>query len=287
MDARRLIPVGVVVTALLVLAGIASHGRPLQGGQGSGPSATFFDYVATTLFIVAVFTLVVVVWGLLMWKRDGGGPPKRTRGNLLAALLFFFMASLIAVGISRSEFQRRLQAVLDRTQSQQPQRQRKGATGRNPNVRNPHVRWDEIAVVALVVGGVLAFVLVRRPKKLPMRELLRRRVALSHVLDESLDDLRNEPDVRRAIIAAYARMERALGRAGIARFPAEAPFEYLARALGELETSAESARRLTHLFERAKFSHHEPDEAMRGEAIDALIAVRDELRGPQPAAAAA
>ena len=62
--------------------------------------------------------------------------------------------------------------------------------------------------------------------------------------------------------------------------PAEAPFEYLERALTTLDTSAGSVRRLTALFEWAKFSHHEPDPAMRDEAVDALVAVRDELRAP-------
>ena len=109
---------------------------------------------------------------------------------------------------------------------------------------------------------------------------LGRQETLSLALDESLDDLRNDPDLRRAIVAAYARMEAALARAGLPRRPAEAPFEYLERALGTLDTSAESVRRLTALFEWAKFSHHEPDPAMRDEAVDALVAVRDELRAP-------
>ena len=81
-------------------------------------------------------------------------------------------------------------------------------------------------------------------------------------------------------MAAYARMEQALGRAGLPRNAAEAPFEYVERALQSLDTSAESARRLTALFERAKFSHHEPEPEMRDEAIDALLAVRDELARP-------
>ena len=75
-------------------------------------------------------------------------------------------------------------------------------------------------------------------------------------------------------------MEQALGRAGLPRHPAEAPFEYVERALLSLDTSTDSARRLTALFERAKFSHHEPAPEMRDEAIDALVAVRDELARP-------
>jgi hypothetical protein len=44
--------------------------------------------------------------------------------------------------------------------------------------------------------------------------------------------------------------------------------------------------RLTDLFEWAKFSHHEPEPHMRDEAIDALVALRDELRRPDEAAVA-
>jgi hypothetical protein len=36
--------------------------------------------------------------------------------------------------------------------------------------------------------------------------------------------------------------------------------------------------RLTALFERAKFSHHEIGSELKEEAIEALVAVRDELR---------
>ena len=109
---------------------------------------------------------------------------------------------------------------------------------------------------------------------------------MSLALDESLDDLRAEPDLRRAIVAAYARMERALAAAGLARRPAEAPLEYVERALRELEASGPAASRLTDLFEWAKFSQHEPEPEMRDEAIDALVAVRDELREAEPEPAA-
>ena len=50
---------------------------------------------------------------------------------------------------------------------------------------------------------------------------------LADVLEETIDDLRAEADPRRAVIAAYARMERALAAAGLPRSPAEAPDEYL------------------------------------------------------------
>jgi hypothetical protein len=48
--------------------------------------------------------------------------------------------------------------------------------------------------------------------------------------------------------------------------------------LAELTGSAAAARRLTALFERAKFSEHSIDARMKEDAIAAVGAVRDELR---------
>jgi hypothetical protein len=97
-------------------------------------------------------------------------------------------------------------------------------------------------------------------------------------LDETLDALRAEPDPRRAVIAAYARLERALASHGLPRAVDETPEEYLTRMLARLEVDPGSARRLTDLFTEAKFSRHVVDSAMKDEAIDALSNVRDELR---------
>ena len=100
---------------------------------------------------------------------------------------------------------------------------------------------------------------------------------LAAAVDESLDDLRAEPDPRRAVIAAYARLERVLAAHRLPRRPAEAPLEYLARMLDDLSVSPDAARRLTGLFERAKFSQHAVGTEMKEEAISALETVRDDL----------
>jgi hypothetical protein len=103
------------------------------------------------------------------------------------------------------------------------------------------------------------------------------------MLDDTLEDLERDPDPRRAVIAAWARMERGLAAAGLPRRPSEAPFEYAGRVLRTALTPAagplrpDSVHRLTGLFERAKFSHHDIGEADRGQAIAALRAVRQEL----------
>src|SRR6478736_3477531 len=148
--------------------------------------------------------------------------------------------------------------------------------------RSPHFRWDELAVILglLLATAAGVFIAVRRSRNEP-RTRPETVEALAAALDETLDDLRTDPDLRRAIIAAYARMETTLAAAGIPRHPAEAPLEYVERALLSLDASAGAVRRLTELFEWARFSHHEPEPSMRDDAVDALAAVRDELRASE------
>jgi Domain of unknown function (DUF4129) len=106
---------------------------------------------------------------------------------------------------------------------------------------------------------------------------------LADALDESLDALRAEPDPRRAVIAAYARLERVLGSHGFPRHVDETPAEYLTRVLASLRVDPSSVRRLTELFTEAKFSRHTVDVTMKNEAIEALSTVRDELRAEREA----
>jgi hypothetical protein len=275
------------VTVLLVLAAIASHGRPLSSrGAAGGPTSTFFDYAYTTIVLVMLGIVVVAVYALLT-TRATGRRPQRSRWHLFTTLLLFALFAGVAMYLIRHGYLERLrkleQAVFH---PRAPQRGAGSAGGHNGHARNARVRWDEVAVIVALLTGAVVFLVVTRTTRRPPRRRLRSHDAVSLALDESLDDLRNEPDLRRAIIAAYARMERALAHAGTPRLPSEAPLEYLERALRELDTSADAVRRLTDLFEWAKFSHHEPMPEMRDEAIDALVALRDELRRPAEAAVA-
>jgi hypothetical protein len=148
-----------------------------------------------------------------------------------------------------------------------------------PTLDPATIDWLVVGIVfaaALVAFSILAAILIR-PKGRTAPELEARK-QLEKLLDETLDDLRRERDPRRAVIAAYARMERSLARYGLPRRPAEAPLEYLGRILSQLTGSGAAARRLTRLFERAKFSEHSIDQRMKEDAIAAVGAVRDELR---------
>ncbi len=128
-----------------------------------------------------------------------------------------------------------------------------------------------VAVSLLVAAGLVGVALWR----------LRRRddapgpVAAAPVREAvlvSLEDVRRERNVRRAIVTCYARMECALAAVGAGRRPAETPFEYLARVLEAV--AAAPARVLTELYERAMFSLEPMGEREKKRAIEALEALR-------------
>jgi hypothetical protein len=272
------------VVGLLVLAAVAAHGKPLgAGGRGAGPGPRYFDYLFTSVVLVFALLLALALF-VLVTERDQLGAMAPHRKGLLGLLLFVVTAFVVAWALTHLHLQVQPKRIKPPTSSQTtPTLPTRGAHA--PTRRGANLRWDEVAIVLAAlaaVGGATAVARYRRRVR-PLR--LGRRELVSLAFDESLDDLRAEPDLRRAIVAAYARMERALAAAGLPRRPAEAPLEYLQRALRELETSADAVRRLTELFEWARFSQHEPEPWMRDEAVDALVVVRDELREPEKAVA--
>jgi hypothetical protein len=285
MSRIRLVVLLAVVTALLVVAGIGSNGRPLMGGRGAGPTPVFFDYAYTTIALLGVALLLVFAYAVLTSRLERSTPRPR-KWYLWSTLLGMCIAIGVALLIFRAPFGERLRQVLAQ-RTAEPALTQAQQKPLNPSARAARLRWDEVLLIVAAITAVGVLLAATRPKASPRRPRRERpQEAVADVLDESLDDLRREPDLRRAIIAAYARMERALAAGGLPRRPSEAPFEYVERALRELDASAEAARRLTGLFEWAKFSQHEPEPTMRDEAIDALVAIRDELRAPAAAAAA-
>ena len=149
------------------------------------------------------------------------------------------------------------------------------------------VSWEPFAVgAAVALAAALGYVFFSRrragravfSKPLQQREALqqRQRDAVA-AIDESLDALWAEPDPRRAVIAAYARMDSWLARAGFARRASEAPFEHLDRVMGGLGATAAIGAALADLFERAKFDRRPCGQDMKQSALGALTELRDEL----------
>jgi uncharacterized protein DUF4129 len=279
----------VVCTALVAVVALAARSHPLGtgSGTGSGLPSNFWDFAFTSLVIVGVGGGLLVV--IVFFLQLGGGyglklTPYRSR-TVRSLVTLIAVVALIAF-VARHVDLHHVFHYAGRTVTQTvgtPPLPRPGRL-RPPPAHRTHFRWEELAVVLAVL---LAFgaVVATRSRKPGTALRLTAPAVFAAALDESIDDLRDEPDLRRAIVAAYARMERSLAAAGLPRRPAEAPLEYLARVLVSLDVSRDAVHRLTDLFEWARFSHHEPEPSMRDEAIDALVAVRDDLRAAKPVAA--
>ncbi|MDX6481671.1 MAG: hypothetical protein QOG85_2181 [Gaiellaceae bacterium] len=281
---RRLPLLALVVAVLVAVVALVAHGRPLASGAGHGGlSASFWDYTLTTAIIAGALGALALVTVLAAGVPGGKKftPPPHTRALMVIPALAGFVAIAFAL---RHFLHLRHGAFGGDTPN--------GAGGVETAVPSTspstplRFRWEEAIPVLglLLLVGMILFTTTRRRGR-PNWGKLGAPEALAAALDESLDDLRADPDLRRAIIAAYARMETALGAAGVPRRAAEAPLEYLERALLKLDLSRGSVHRLTDLFEGARFSHHEPEASMRDEAVEALEAVRDELRAPAELAA--
>jgi hypothetical protein len=120
-----------------------------------------------------------------------------------------------------------------------------------------------VAIVTTAGLGLVAFAVVRRRPPVTAGETLSSATRVRRSLIDSIAALRAEADPRRAVIAAYARMEHDLSILGISRRVSETASEYLDRLLTRLEVSPSSAVRLTALFERAKFGHRSVDDSMK------------------------
>jgi hypothetical protein len=271
-----------VVTTLLAVVAVAARGRPLgsSGGSGSGLPLSFWDYVFTSFLIVEVFMILAAFVFLFFMRRH---PDKRqsysSRTARALAVLIGVAVFLVILG-RHVNLERLLHPNGKSTPTAKTATQPPGKNAKHKQAAPRHVqfRWEELAIVLGLLLGLGVLAAATRGRLGPEIDRRRAPEVLAAALDESLDDLRADPDLRRAIIAAYARMETALAAAGLPRHHAEAPLEYVERALLSLDTSASAVRRLTDLFQWARFSQHEPDPSMKDEAVEALIAVRDELR---------
>jgi hypothetical protein len=268
--------VGVVVS--LGVVAIAARGSTSTGGGGARRASDTLLDVFLTLYVVALIAGAVFVLYLLTLRRKmmaaAGASPRRHGRDLIA--LAVLVAAALLVG----------RDLAGRTVSPQTTLPEAPTADVRPveaseDAYRPEFAWIPaivtVGLIALAVFGVWWSERARRRARGELRGSLFAD-ALAAAVDESLDDLRAEPDPRRAVIAAYARLERVLASHGLPRHPAEAPLEYLRRMLAELSVSPAAARSLTELFERAKFSQHAVGQEMKEQAIRALETVRDDLR---------
>ncbi len=241
-----------------------------------------FDYALTIGIVAAVLMAILVV---ALARRPSLEARPRGHLSLKAVLVIVLMAALLstAARLYPEDWGRRGTDDTPAPGRQGDARQSEGEPVEPREGYRFHFRWEVAAIGGALLVAAVAYARSRRRGTAgadgpPEPELAEELVG---VLDEALDDLRSERDPRRAVIAAYARMERVLAAHGAARRSFETPLEYLSRILRELRVQPGALLGLTELFETAKFSRHEIDVAMKDEAIAAFESVRDELRSAE------
>ena len=283
--ARALWPALAVLTLVAVVAIASTGSTPGGSADTRRPSHLVLDTIVSLVLV-----LFVVVIGLLVWafiRRDEMmmtvALGKHRRSALGPLIVFGVVLALVV-------FLRWRDWLPSYGNQAQRQRQRPGAgdgAGGAADPYEPEFAWVPMLIIltlaAVAIGA--AVMSARRRYVRPPRPSLA--ATLADALDDSLDDLRAETDPRRAVIKAYARLERVLEAHGLAKRAPETPEEYFTRILPDLEVDARSIRNLTDLFTWAKFSQHEVGLGMKEEAIEALTTVRDDLRAAEYARAEA
>jgi flagellar basal body-associated protein FliL len=280
-SATRAVVPALVVLALVAVVAIAATGSTSTGTDRTRtPAAALLDTFFSLGLLAVVAGGVLVAYGLMQRKeiRREMASGRYRRTSLVGWILFVFVFTLVVYwrGWDFRPTQPPVTEVVP-TESRPPP----GGTPQDQatGAYEPQLAWIPIVVVLVLVAAAVAAYVVserRSRRRVTERDALAEDVAA--VLDETLDDLRAESDPRRAVIAAYARLEHVLAAHGLPRREAETQEEYLPRFLRELDVSQRAAVQLTELFERAKFSQHTVDAGMKEEAIDALEELRRELR---------
>ena len=286
---RRLLQAGAAtlgLVGLLVLVAIGARaGHPIGPArlhQREVPARVGNDLL-TLLLITWALGIVVFVMGVLILRREEWEAPKTNwLKNFVLSLLL--IGSLLFIGyelVHHGPFRHRRQIA---TPGGGTSRSSKQTLPKSPTAQEP-ARFDwEFAVALAGITVLAAAYLAARARRTPEPEAEPQlqdeelEQTLARIVRETIDDLRGETDPRRAVIAAYARMEGILRKHGYGRRPAEAPYEYLQRVLVQLHVAPDAVRELTDLFEYAKFSQHTVGGEMRDRALAAFLSIRDDLR---------
>jgi hypothetical protein len=275
-----------VAFALLGLLAIVAFASKSGIGRSSRaePTPGYVSYAFTAFLIVFVLAIPVAAYAFLIQARERGFERKSFGARVFQNVVtFLFVLAIVAMVLYLKHHHSHL--FSKNTLKNPGKLVQKHHTGASELKYEPRFEWTVFWIAAVALVATAAFLFDQR-----RRRLLRRRKAvplegasvaedLAAEMTDAIEDLEAEPDARRAVIAAYARMEAVLARHGLRRLPSETPLEYLRRILLGLTARADAVTRLTGLFEQAKFSLHDIDATMKRDAIGALKEIRDDLRG--------
>ena len=270
---RALAVVGLLGLVAVVAVAAAGHAPSSGASRPSAPTPNLLkDYVAMLALLTMPVGLGLLIWAMLLKRVYAKVPRKNQTRSFVWVWIAVFLAGIaLVLRFGDGDSSMPLTPVPVGTAPA-------GTTEVAPPTDRyePQFRWLPVIVVGSLlvgIGSVIGLRALRRQREL--LEPIAAQATLAEVLALTLDDLRREPDPRKAVIGAYTRMVELLAARGVARRESEAPLEYLERVLAVV--SGHSARRLTGLFARARYSTQEVDVSMKEDAIDALTGLRAEV----------
>lgn len=281
----RSLRVASVLLALLVLLAVVAFASRTGFGHASNtaPTPGYVNWATSVILVLFVAMSPVAIWAYMRQTRERleRKPQRSFQMRVIRGLAFVFILVLIwplriylahhihvGQGLHDLFFGNRHKIGHRRPDG--------SAAAYSPTFQWP-VLWGALTILVVAAASWLWW--RKTHPAPPLRELgatMESDVAES--ISDAIDDLESEPDARRAVIAAYARMEGVFDRHGLRRHVSETATEYLQRILLGLTTRVEAVGRLTGLFEQAKFSDHPIDGRMKQDAIDALRVIRDDLQ---------
>ncbi|MFW5742219.1 MAG: DUF4129 domain-containing protein [Spirochaetota bacterium] len=257
------------------------------------------------LVLVGVATAAIAVRYVVALARDPGGRAKKRSPDALVLLLSVLGALAVVFVVSGLVLSLMeipddpdpvsLESVEEEGEPEEldDEQQTLETEPESPDV-DPRERTGLLIVVAAAVAAALAVVATlvvwRRYARVPEadeREKLDRLSSeLRRASGRGLERMLDEPDHRRAVIAAYALVEQTLERNGYPHARGETPVEFMRATLARLadrarrsgapgassayQRSREALLALTRLYEVAKFSDHPIGERERAQAVESL-----------------
>jgi hypothetical protein len=279
----RNLRLALVAFGLLALLGVVAFASRsgFSGSSTAKPTPGYVSYAFSAFLIVFVLMIPIAAYTFVMQAREGEVARKTFKSRVIQNFATVLIFSAIAFAVLYLKRHHAHIFSLHARALKNISAKNAGHHGGKPGAFEPTFEWPVLAValIVLAISGFFAYRSYRR-RKLRTAVPLEPSVAedFAATIGDAIGDLEAEPDARRAVIAAYARMEGVLGRHGLRRKPSETPVEYLGRILGGLTSRSDAVARLTGLFEEAKFSRHDIDDPMKRDAIGALRAIRDDLQ---------
>jgi hypothetical protein len=273
----RILVVGAGLVFLLAIVATATQaGFGHSGGHGT-VSRTLVSYGVTTFLVLIVVLLPVAIYFRIMELKESPPEAPNSLRRVIRGLLG--IAAAMVFGFVLHKVWPHIHPQHAAPHIKQGPQIGKGSLkfGKGVKPAGPTFEWPVLIAALVFLLAAFSVVVYRIRTRQPLAPIssLGLEEDLAATIGDAIDDLENEPDARRAVIAAYARMETVLGRHGLQRRLSETPIEYLRRVLSGLTAHGDAVSRLTSLFERAKFSTHAIGDDAKQQAIGSLREIRE------------